>query len=525
MSYIASLELENFRTFRKPAQFDFAPLTILTGPNSSGKSSVLKAILLLQQSLAANDLTLLDLTPGPHRLASIGSIMSHGADGVTTFRITLQDCLGDQIYYLFPGQDAVQTNKSQRRAKTSPANLPRSVQLTFEYEGVRLVAFSITVGEDQQPFCYATVGDIRREGLVGDEEVEWDDSGVFLNMSYKWLYYALGGNVETVAAAFELSTDGYGIEFVRQLVDDDNHLEGTTTHESIDLFGIVGSMSYEHLPNSSSGTSWYRASFRHHTVAQLLMAIFDALQEALTNVEYSGAWEEDRKSLYPLGPNQSSISWMLRRQFESGFDSDEMREWLQAFDVADDIQIKQVDENVYSLRFVRDGHTLRPTDIGAGHFRLLPMILHLGQQRRLATLLLEEPEANLHPNLQSSLADLFVRLIGKVDQEPPGMARQRWLAMSGEAEWPEKVDVLRKRLIVETHSEYLIRRLQYLVATGKVDPSRIVIYYFGADPEADDYIRKIEIAETGQLTQDFGPGFIDESTNLMMDLYRVSSRN
>src|ERR1022692_4206983 len=45
------LRLENFRLFRDSTLFNLAPLTCLVGRNSSGKSSILSAILLLKQSL------------------------------------------------------------------------------------------------------------------------------------------------------------------------------------------------------------------------------------------------------------------------------------------------------------------------------------------------------------------------------------------------------------------------------------------------------------------------------------------
>ena len=45
------LRLENFRLFQDSGWFKLAPLTCLVGRNSSGKSSVLSALLLLKQSL------------------------------------------------------------------------------------------------------------------------------------------------------------------------------------------------------------------------------------------------------------------------------------------------------------------------------------------------------------------------------------------------------------------------------------------------------------------------------------------
>jgi len=54
LSWIKNITIENFRIFRKPVSFDFAPLTVLTGPNNAGKSSLTKALLILADSAKKN---------------------------------------------------------------------------------------------------------------------------------------------------------------------------------------------------------------------------------------------------------------------------------------------------------------------------------------------------------------------------------------------------------------------------------------------------------------------------------------
>ena len=41
---LKSLTLENFKCFSEPVNIKFAPITMLYGPNSAGKSSVIQAI-------------------------------------------------------------------------------------------------------------------------------------------------------------------------------------------------------------------------------------------------------------------------------------------------------------------------------------------------------------------------------------------------------------------------------------------------------------------------------------------------
>ena len=49
MKTIKGIGFENFRVFKSRSEFELAPITILTGANSSGKSTVIKALKLLQE--------------------------------------------------------------------------------------------------------------------------------------------------------------------------------------------------------------------------------------------------------------------------------------------------------------------------------------------------------------------------------------------------------------------------------------------------------------------------------------------
>ena len=50
MSMLQTITLENYKCFKDKTKIDIAPLTILCGGNSSGKSSIFKSLLLLKQS-------------------------------------------------------------------------------------------------------------------------------------------------------------------------------------------------------------------------------------------------------------------------------------------------------------------------------------------------------------------------------------------------------------------------------------------------------------------------------------------
>jgi len=117
------------------------------------------------------------------------------------------------------------------------------------------------------------------------------------------------------------------------------------------------------------------------------------------------------------------------------------------------------------------------------------------------TILIEEPEVFLHPNWQSKLADMFVKIINENTNT---------------------------RLIIETHSEYIIRRLQYLVGKKDVDAQKIKILYFN-DVQKNKRHKKqfyqLKIREDGFIDKDFGKGFFDEASRLTIDLFKIQNAN
>lgn len=99
----------------------------------------------------------------------------------------------------------------------------------------------------------------------------------------------------------------------------------------------------------------------------------------------------------------------------------------------------------------------------------------------------EEPEIHLHPKYQSKLAEMFVEAYQKFNIH----------------------------FIIETHSEYLIRRLQVLVADKEntITPKDISLNYVEKDGNTGvSSNRKIEVCEDGYLDDTFGEGFFDEAT-------------
>ena len=89
------------------------------------------------------------------------------------------------------------------------------------------------------------------------------------------------------------------------------------------------------------------------------------------------------------------------------------------------------------------------TDVGFGVSQVLPALVLLYYVPEGSTVLMEQPEIHLHPAVQSKLADVMLSVA-------------------------EARDV---QIIVESHSEHLLRRLQRRVAEGTASSEDVKLHF------------------------------------------------
>ena len=116
---------------------------------------------------------------------------------------------------------------------------------------------------------------------------------------------------------------------------------------------------------------------------------------------------------------------------------------------------------------------------------------------RQKLILIEEPEAFLHPNWQSKLADFFVYCMA----------------------YGKRTNV---RFLIETHSVYLIQRLQFLVADNKLDKDKIDIIFFNPETNKKRFYN-MELRKDGRFANKFGSGFYNETASLTIDILNAQS--
>jgi len=87
-------------------------------------------------------------------------------------------------------------------------------------------------------------------------------------------------------------------------------------------------------------------------------------------------------------------------------------------------------------------------------------------------------------------------------------------------------------ITIETASEYIIRKLQQLVASGKINKDLIeIVFHFNTYldgelqlPEGERETYKCLIEEDGSLTRCLVFGFLDVAGNLEIELYQIAKK-
>jgi predicted ATPase len=174
---------------------------------------------------------------------------------------------------------------------------------------------------------------------------------------------------------------------------------------------------------------------------------------------------------------------------------------LQEFDFADSIngpiEIPSTDQEIkkFKVQLKKNNIVFNISSLSSGGKQLIPIIL-LFLEYIGGNIAIKQPELHLHPKLQMKLADLFfLKGFGLLDNFSQG------------------------HILVETHSEHLIRKLQILVAQKKINHDDVsVLYIQSTEGKNISEIINLKLDEKGLFTTRWPNGFFEESSILNIQL-------
>lgn len=253
------------------------------------------------------------------------------------------------------------------------------------------------------------------------------------------------------------------------------------------------------------------------------MSLFEqsiiSLFKTLSSTNFHSSVNSEHLETYNIFNSNNSISkflkkWTLAKELEKEKALNFINKVVKKINIADRVEI-ELKDNLGFIYIVKNNHKYSISNEGTGAFKLLSTIFYLvthglnnnndwqdEDEREICekielkkSIVIEEPETNLHPNLQSKIADLLI-------------------------EFSKNYNL---KIIIETHSEYLIRKLQFLIAKKNISENNVGIYYFKYDTKKLSItIENISIKKNGILSKEFETGFLDEANNLSINLFEFN---
>lgn len=518
MIHINKFGIGNFRVFKEMQEFTFASITILTGTNSSGKSSLTKAMMLLKESMINSKLSKIEFNNSSLKLGSLENNLNFESK---------ENGLNFEIEY---------TNKvylySDEYKRTHISGDDNIYRLNLKYN--KSIISEINYFENNVNFITAIYGKSEHGIDLGrcTHFNKW-------NIKIKSIVYTtlikqiskllneneltqFKHNIENYIQT-SYSTDGSIFYHHADLFDLQRDIRDLTSlFDDFRLFKKNGEMSqrlaflepwvYTHKIEKildKEITSKLNKDYLKLCIQDFVSAVtFNFIDEELiynklNDIYYIPGVRMNQEIVFKFSeyPNITDIIDIFQTEIIYKDDYDGKYNFLKKW-LVDEFKIVTQVENLefgliegygFSVNISRERSLYQ---LGYGITQLLPIILQVAFLKN-SVFIIEEPESNLHPALQSKLADFFI----------------------------EASKTYNIQFIIETHSEYLIRKMQYLTAKKEIKPEDTQIYYFyppNEVPEGERQVYPINIQEDGSLTKNFGKGFFDEAGNLDLLLYQMT---
>lgn len=392
---IDRLTLHNFKAFQE-ASLPLGPLTLLTGLNSSGKSSVLQSIALLRQSYEAGSLEISRYRPENRRVDLRLDVPHQGF------------LLNGELVGLGNGEDVV-------------------------HEDFREDQPRVGLGVDEGPYFYA------------------------------WLVEAKGEQnlLPLLHADSPLLSEGAA---------------APSGPEAVTPSFLLAPFQYLHADRISPAE--FYPSDHHAVISRGFLGVRG--EHTVNFLRLHG------DSAVPDGP-------LRHPRAESDLLRDQAAAWMGDLCPGVDIQadaIKGADAVLLSYGFkgpLGPTRRRRPSNVGFGLTYVLPIVVACLTARPGSLVLLENPEAHLHPMGQTRMAELAAATAAQGAQ-----------------------------VIMETHSDHVINGVRLAVKQGRIAPGQTVFHYFRGDGTGVEVVSP-QVNEDGKLDQ-WPTGFFDEFENTLDQL-------
>lgn len=493
---LISIKLERFKSYEKATEVEFAPLTVVVGRNNSGKSSLIQALLLLRQTLK-------------HPRQDVALHLTGEVNALHLRELTSGWPEGER----FPGPSITLCWYSEH--ESLPVEAFRNTWITLEYAQIdkhvvleRIELAKIEPGRKTGPRAVNTSGKFRvvHEKILPRFTVQRTKAGEF-----ECLY--MGQTAEKLVVELDHFLPYIQLVDRRKTVVGNRQRDRTWERAFIEFFADP----LEDLGELLRGLI-FLGSNRPEPPSVYKPVTTPPEDLGMTGEDAAHMFYSRRSDIVhylpplPLKDGRVGLPENIRGQpLETA-----VNEVFAALGIDAPISIQDVPGFGFRLLFGRASlehvgrginYLLPVVELGLvadplrfdGQFTDGPLAEYLARCKRVVHCAIEEIESHLHPRVQSRLSHWLVSL-----------------AMSG------------RRLIVETHSDHLVRRLRGLVARAEPGGAleqwlleNVAIVEVEQDVEGRSTLRASRLTTEGSIER-WPADFMDEATDEERSIYVAS---
>ncbi len=456
----SEIGLRRFRGFRE-VTLPLKPITVLLGPNSAGKSSFGHSIVALKQvheyggepDLQPVDLPELGAERWPIDLGSYRDLLTQGESG--PIEISLKVPAGSvQIGF---GKEDFNSMPISKLVLPKPEGIPQVTDVSAGEP--QPLSIEHTTGAATYPNASPPPSEVSffRKG----KETWQTGDGRDANLSFKGLKLLSAQSIEGSQIRFgliaqeELLNSLKNTQYLKACRAEPKRRYPRTDRPTV---GVHGQWTAEYLWTHKNSSVW---SVKPQSLPR-------TINEAKEIMHIPWVYNEETAPLLT-----EVNSWMAHLRLSKAVIPKEEEEIWVRMDVS-------LHEEVPARAL---------TDLGFGLSQVLPIIVAGLKLERYGLLIVEQPEAQLHPYPQAALADFFCAL-----------------AVAG------------RHAIVETHSEMFFHRLRLRVALNPSLMEKIAVYFIDSN-ETGNCREPREISLKGGDEIRWPEGFLVEGVNEQAAIY------
>lgn len=439
-----AMKLQNFKSWANTGELRLAPITGFFGANSSGKSSLLHSFVLMKQTAQSNDISSALNLSGHHSIIDFGNLS--------------QVCHG---------------------------NLLSNLEMMFTWDVPPLDAALARLTSHNPP----TTSDFNEaySSILLQDDVQFQFLMPALGGHAKSLRYQSGpGVIEYAETSGPTLPESHRYQ-LRMIADESSPPDEYMEHSHSELPPPIKCYGFSSEARTATNASSILRSLEHSFELQFLQRLF-YLGPLRQRAARTYLWQQSAP--FDVGSDGSlAIQALLAARDRGRINArqvpddtspaepiavdEHVAQWLRQLGLAEVFEIRKLGDNDRYEALIRATRAARPislTDVGFGVSQVLPVLVLLAYVPEGAVVLLEQPEMHLHPASQSRLADILL----------------------------EAAKVRKLQILVESHSEHLLTRLQRRIAEGSASKDDMALYFCSHDGRESTAI-PLEVNDFGEI--------------------------